>query len=374
MTMRSRHALTAAVLVIVLLGGCSSPPPEAPDPRAQPGTASPAGDLQVVDALGRTVRFLKPPERIVVAGRSTLTVLDAMYLFPEAADRVVALVSGRQDPGTFLTHVDARVTDKTVLEIDAGPEQIAPLHPDVVIMRSFMEAKLGRALGEIDIPVLYVDLETPDQYARDLTTLGQLFADERRAEEIRAFYESQRDYVEQRLGQTEPEQKPSVLLLQHSDQGGAVAFSVPAGSWMQTSLVEMAGGTPVWREAALGGGWTIVNLEQIAAWDPDVLLLVSYGSDPTQAVRQLELDEKWRALRAVEQGRIYAFPGDYYSWDQPDPRWILGLTWLAATLHPDQFSDFDVRQSLVDFFEQMYGMSPESIEASIVPALRGSIP
>lgn len=374
MTMRSRFVLTTAIFFLALLGACGPRPVEMSEATVARDTAGPAGDVEVVDALGRTVRFSKLPERIVVAGRSTLTVLDAMYLFPEAADRVVGLVSGRQDPGTFLAHVDARFADKTLLEIDAGPEQIAPLHPDVVIMRSFMEAKLGRALGEIDIPVLYVDLETPDQYARDLTTLGQLFADERRAEEIKAFYQSQRDYVEQRLGQTEPEQRPSVLLLQHSDQGGAVAFSVPASSWMQTSLVEMAGGTPVWREAALGGGWTVVNLEQVAAWDPDVLLLVSYGSDPAQAVHQLELDEKWRALRAVEQGRIYAFPGDYYSWDQPDPRWILGLTWLAATLHPDQFSDFDVRQSLVDFFEQMYGMSQESIEASIVPALRGSIP
>lgn len=61
------------------------------------------------------------------------------------------------------------------------PEQIALLDPDVVILRSFMADKLGRPLEEMDIPMVRVDLETPEQYFRDVATLGELFGNEARA-------------------------------------------------------------------------------------------------------------------------------------------------------------------------------------------------
>lgn len=90
-------------------------------------------------------------------------------------------VAGNQKPGDFLSFVDPAFGDKAVLEVEAGPEQIAPLDPDVVILRSFMADKLGKPLGELDIPVVYVDLETPEQYFRDVAPLGELFGNEARA-------------------------------------------------------------------------------------------------------------------------------------------------------------------------------------------------
>ena len=41
------------------------------------------------------------------------------------------------DPGDFLAFVDPTFEEKPKLAPDVGPEQIAPLNPDVVILRSF---------------------------------------------------------------------------------------------------------------------------------------------------------------------------------------------------------------------------------------------
>jgi iron complex transport system substrate-binding protein len=366
-------ALALLLLAGPLLGACGPTPiDEALDLRLPPPTAA-GSPVTVVDTLGRTVEFPAPPQRIVVAGKSSLTIVDTLYLFPEARERLVGLVVGRQDPGAFLSAVDPAFAAKAVLEVEAGPEQIAPLDPDAVVLRSFMAESLGRPLEQLGIPTVYVDLETPEQYFRDLGALGALFGNQARADEIRAYYEARLDRIEGALADLGDGEAPRVLLLQHSAQGGEVALSVPSASWIQTAEVELAGGIPLWAEAAPGGGWTVVNLEQIAAWDPDTILVVSYGADPSDVVADLAADPRWQALRPVKTGRIYGFPGDLFSWDQPDPRWILGVTWLAGRLHPQRLADLDMRAEVVQFFEAMYGMDAASIEARILANLKGDL-
>jgi iron complex transport system substrate-binding protein len=364
---RTQTLLLSIVLLACLVLAACGPGGTAEPPEVE------QGDLAIVDALGRTVEFAGPPQRIVVAGRSSLTIVDTLFLFPEAAERMIGLVVGKQKPGDFLQFVDPAFDQKAVLEVEAGPEQVAPLKPDAVILRSFMAENLGKSLEQIGIPVVYLDLETPEQYFRDLFTLGKLFGNEARAAEIQLFYQSRLDRLDAALGGLADDQKPRALVVQFSEQGGEVALNIPSASWLQTIETELAGGLPVWKEAAQGGGWTIVNFEQIAAWDPDDILLISYGTDPSQVVERLRSDARWQALDAVKAGRLHAFAGDVFSWDQPDPRWILGVTWMASRMQPARLNDLDMMDEVTQFFGQMYGMDEASITEQILPALRGDV-
>jgi iron complex transport system substrate-binding protein len=359
-----RRALSLLLLVVLLLAACG------PTPTPQ---ATEAPGIVLIDALQRSVELPQPPQRIVIAGQSSLTIVDTLYLFPEASARLAGLVVGRQPIGEFISLVDSTFDQKAILEPGAGPEQIAPLNPDVVLLRSFTAETLGRALEEVDIPVVYLDLETPDQYYRDLVTLGQLLGNLDRAAEIRAYYEAKVEAVTSQVGSLTPEEQPGVLLLQYSEQGGEAALNVPSASWLQTLEVELAGGIPVWTAAAQAGGWTVVGFEQVAAWDPSQIFVVRYSADSAQTADQLAANEQWQALRAVQSGQIYGFPADIFSWDQPDPRWILGVTWLAKSMHPDLFADVDMMDEASEFFGQMYTMEPDTIAAEIVPRLQGDV-
>jgi iron complex transport system substrate-binding protein len=361
--------LTLMGLVLTACGGA----PQATPAEGSAGPAVTDGGLSVTDALGRSVTLDSPPQRVVIAGKSSLTIGEALYLFPEGRERLVGLTVGKQPVGDFLSLVDPEWEQKTKLAPDAGPEQIAPLQPDVVLMRSFLADSLGRALEELDIPVVYVDLETPEQYFRDVAVLGQLLGNPGRAAEIEDFYRSRLERIAAAVGGLGDGEKPRVLLVQHSQQGGGVALEVPSASWLQTSEVELAGGEPVWTEAAQAGGWTVVNFEQIAAWDPDQIYVISYDADAAQVVRDLEADAQWQALGAVQAGAIYGFPGDIFSWDQPEPRWILGVSWLASRIHPDLLPDLDPEQEAVDFFQQMYGLDEAAVQEHVLPRLTGDV-
>jgi len=94
------------------------------------------------------------------------------------------------------------------------------------------------------------------------------------------------------------------------------------------------GGTPAWLDASTPDGWAVVTLEQIAAWNPDMIFLIDYSGNADKDAAQLKTDAQWSALNAVKTAHLYAFPSDFLSWDQPDPRWTLGLSWLASKSNP----------------------------------------
>ena len=332
------------------------------------------GPIVVTDALGREVTLDQAPQRIVITGKALFMVADAVYLFPEASSRIVAIGRTAQMELDFIPAIDSAYEDKTVLDGQAGAEQIAASQPDLVLLKSIGAETLGAPLEALGIPVVYVDFETPEQYVRDLTTLGQVFQNEARAEELIAFFQERTERITEPVAALDEDQKPSVLLLYYSDKDGVIAFNVPPTSFIQTWTALAAGGAPVWLDAELGNGWTKVSLEQIAAWDPDQIYIVAYFRPVAEVIAELEADPQWQALSALESGNLYGFPGDYYSWDQPDPRWILGLDWLAKMIQPELFADLDLHAEIHGFYADLYGMDDHAYAEIVEPYLTTDLP
>jgi iron complex transport system substrate-binding protein len=366
---RFNSRLSLLFVLTLILSACSgfaSLPPVAVTTVA---TSEPAA-ITITDALGRTVTLPCAPQRIALAGRGLIIVTDAVYLFPAASSRVVTLGKNTQGKD-FVPVIDPNYESKVKLEVEVGPEQVAAARPDLVLLKSYMAEKLGKPLEGLGIPVIYLDFETPEQYQRDLRVLGQVFQDQARAQQLVAFFHERSERVTKALANLKEDQKPRVLLMYYTDRDGAVAFNVPPLPWMQTLMTQMAGGRPVWQDAQLGQGWSKVNFEQIAVWDPDQIYLIAYFNNVDDVVKGLKADPQWQALRAVKQGKLYGFPGDYYSWDQPDPRWILGLTWLAAKIHPERFAGLDMQQETRTFYRDMYNLDDAAYQEYIQPNLTG---
>lgn len=336
-----------------------------------PDTLTPYTSLTITDALNREVTLPAAPQRIVITGKAYIMIADAAYLFPGAAKKIVGLGNAGQGNSNFIALIDPNFTQKAILANDAGAEQIAALHPDLVILKSYLAETVGAPIETLGIPVIYVDFETPEQYARDLAIFGKVFGDETRAAEVASFYQTRMDSISQTVSAAP---KPRVLLLYYNDRDGNIAFNIPPMNWIQTQMVQMAGGNPVWANANPGNGWMQVTLEQIAAWDADQVFIIAYNKNPSDVVASLKADPNWQALRAVQGGHIYAFPADLYSWDQPDPRWILGLTWLAASLHPELFPNLDITAEARTFYQTLYGLDAAFFEQNIHPTFKGDLP
>jgi iron complex transport system substrate-binding protein len=352
------------IVALVLHAGCG---PRATEGTSGETTSDPAQGFEVVDGAGRTVAFEQAPQRIVVAGHATFIVLHTLCLFPEGLPRLVGVEQRGTTVSAFLPLVEPGFPgDRTVLGMGAGPEHIAAARPDVVLMKYTADTRLADSLEQVGIPVVYLGLEDPEQFERDVTSLGQMLQNEERAQVILDFYEDRVDRVKR--GVDGVQERPSVLVADYRGRGGSVAMQVPAQPWMQTTHVRLAGGSPVWLDAAERTyGWTVVNLEQIAVWDPQrIIVVVPYPKDPAEVLAALLEDPVWAQLRAVRDGNLSLYPTDLYGWDSPEPRWILGLLWMARTLHPEQFEDLDISAEAVTFFQEMYGIDPAVTEAELL--------
>jgi len=375
-----------SVVLISLLAACAAPlPTEAPVINETPATAVPEvietavpttepamEKISVTDALDRTIEFDQLPTRIMIVGKAAFMLLDAAYLFPEAPERIIAYELRSQTGLDFVKTVYPGDGSMTVIEQDSGPEQIAPLNPDLVMMKAYLKEQLGDQVEKLGIKVVYLDLETPEQINKDIQTLGQIFGNTERANELTALFDQSKTKVTDITSKISDEEKPSTLVLMYSDKGGEVAFSFPTLNYFQTTMVEMAGGIPVWKDLP-ADGWTVVTIEQIAAWNPDAIFIIHYQGKAVEVVENLKSDANWKLLDAVQNDRLYAFPLDFQSWDQPDTRWTLGLSWMAAKLHPDLFPGFDVIEEAKAFYRDFYGLNDSLITDKIIPLIKGDI-
>jgi iron complex transport system substrate-binding protein len=366
---RAVGLVVVAAWAAMTWSSCGRGERETPDQVVARSTSAAA--VEVVDAAGQTVSLGAPACRVVVVGHANFMVLHVLAMFPGWNDVLVGLEKRGKTVGDFLLLLDPAVEELGVLGIDAGPEAIAALQPDLVLTKGTVAGALAQTLGQLEIPVAHVGLEDPDRFIQDVRLIGALLGHDDRAEQIVEYYEQRMARVSTVTSAVPVAERPTVLVAEITRRGGQSAVKVPAPRWMQTLQVELAGGRPVWVDGAgQSDGWTVVTIEQIAAWDPDrIVAVIPHHEQPDEVLAALRADPQWSLLRAVREGALVAFPDDLYGWNNPDPRWLLGLQWMAVTLHPAAHAELDMAAEARGFFTTLYGVEPAVFDERLLPLM-----
>lgn len=327
------------------------------------------GAVEAVDAAGRRVQLEKPARRVLVAGKAPFAIEDALYLFPTVRKKCEVVVPGgkggaqRRGTGRFTDVFRAGKGGGAALS-EGNAEEILAKEPDLVLLKT-SSRMFGESLEATGVKEAYLGLESAEDWFRDLETLGALLGAEQEANALETYYRE----VLERVGAMVVEKPARVLVVQYNAARGAGACRVPPPDWIQTWMVERAGGIPVWKDAVTPGQWGAVSTEQVLAWDPDAVLVACYGESASDAAAALGADPVWRETRAFKNGRVHAFPGDWLSWDQPDARWGLGLSWVAKTLYPQLRGDIDLEAELVRFYG-LYGLDAAWVAENARPLVK----
>lgn len=240
----------------------------------------------------------------------------------------------------------------TLNQQEANIEELAALHPDLILASartSWLDA--AAALG---VSILRFEGESPEALQDAMTLLGAVLGPHAayQAEQFNAYYSRTLDAI---LAQTQTIAEPVRVYF-----SGTNPLRVASGDMYQTAMVEAAGAISV--TADLTGYWNDVNLEQVAVWDPDVILFVPYGGANVEAFTGAA---EWSAIRAVYEGRVYRLPKLSAPWDTPVPDSILGIIWIAQTLYPDQMS-LDCAAETMTFYRLFYGYVMSEGEAQSI--------
>lgn len=327
--------------------------------------------MTLTDAAGRDIVFSELPKRIIVIGRGPFMTLHTMYMFPEAGSVIVGYENRASTVKDFITLVNPVSADIVELGTNPSLEPIAALKPDLVIKKGDSLDAMGELLMKAGIPLFYMGLETPERFFNDVSNLGKILGNPGRSREIIDYFQSRLNLFSERVSHLSEADKPGILVLHYDGRGSHAAMRVAPENWMQTIQVEYTGGLPVWLSESLSpGGWSIVNFEQIAAWNPDIIYIIfPFSVNPETVLSELKTNSLWKRLKALETGNLRAFPSDIIGWDTPEPRWLLGMTWMAVNTHPALFADIDMNKEIDSFFTTLYRIDKSVIDTRIRPTI-----
>ena len=179
--------------------------------------------------------------------------------------------------------------------------------------------------------------------------LGELFGVEERAEALAA-------YAEETFAAVADIPEADRLTVYYGNKEDSLE-TAPAGS-SSAQVLEMANAVNAAGPELGGEGRVRISLEQLLAWDPDVIVV---NGEPkanlggSQAARDILSNPDLASLKAVQTGRVYGAPNAPFSWIDrpPGPNRIAGVRWLFARLYPDA-CQYDVDEEIRTFFWLFY--------------------
>lgn len=303
--------LTASLLV-----GCTSPAdtdgPTASDSTASPHTVS-ADTMTVTDALGRSVTFSYPPQRIISLAPNLTEIVYAAG----AGSRLSAVTSSCNYPpaADTLDHVDA-------LPVDF--EAVAARNPGLVLATDQINAPRDAETFEaIDVPIYFFSFPTVQSVFDAVRRTGEIMGTRAAAADTTRALEDALDRLQRRTARLDTADRPRVLVL----IGDETLYAFGGSSYVHT-LVNAAGGRSI--TADLDAAAPTLSEEYVIQQQPDVIV-GAFGADYDTS-RLLDLHPTWDVVPAIQNGRVYSLSPELLL--RPGPRLVQGAHAMAEVLHP----------------------------------------
>ncbi|NCC65384.1 MAG: ABC transporter substrate-binding protein [Spirochaetia bacterium] len=313
--------------------------------------------FQATDANNRTVELTHKPSNVLIAGRAGNMPANALFLFEQVNEMDLTLPLTDQGLGDFFAFIRPELNQKPRISQNASIEEIATHNSDVVLLKATHFSSIGQKLDQLRVPNFTMNLESWEDWQKEIVQLGLLLGDSKRAEAILSLYRQRLEKIQSIASAIDQDQKMRVLLLQGDRTDNTTSYKIAPDGWMQTWMVEQAGAIPVWKGSnKAANGWSTVSFEQIAAWDPDIVIVVSYRTPTSNYIDEIYSSSIWQNLRAVKEKQIKASPHDMMSYIQPVASWILGATWLAKEIYPQAYSEIDMQKEVRSFYQDFYNI------------------
>jgi iron complex transport system substrate-binding protein len=300
---------------------------------------------QVTDASGRVVTLPANVMRVADPWHAN----NAMVLMLGGADKLVA-TSQQAKRQPWLRRLYPRIDQVPAAFNAAGDVNLETLigaRPDVILMA--YDGSMPRWFAAMDayhIPVVLMPNTSLDGLKETALLTGEVLgpSESATAHEYVRYFDANIARVLKITGKLAAGARPKVL---HTSSAGiltADGLHTVIDDW-----INIAGGV---NAATVSGNGRPVTMEQVAAWNPDVIIV---GSAPNPQNRQAILDDpRWREINAVKNGKVFVNPSGAYLWDRHSAEAALQVLWAAKVLHPAEFADIDVRKETKLFYEKFF--------------------
>lgn len=348
------------------LAACSSGGEGSASSPANSSATETATTRMFTDSCGREVELPATIDRIAPSGHTAQQVL--LTIAPE---KMVGLSQSLNDDQLKIFGKD--FADYPVFGTVLGAtdnlnrEAIAEAAPQVIIdtgeYKKGIEEDLDALQEQVGIPCVFVETKLSD-YGEGYKKLGELLGVESRGNEIGDYLQNAYDEVVAVMN-TIPENERARMAYIVGDTG---LNAIAKGSF-QGQVVDLVADNVVVSDNPSGkGDGNEISLEQMAIWNPDVLVF-----QKADVYNSVGTDATWGTIAGIANDDYYLCPSDPWCWlnNPPTVNQMMGLQWLPRLLYPDKFDDSiaDVTKS---YYKTLYGY--DLSDAELNDLIKDSIP
>lgn len=318
-----RLLMVLALALAACTPTASSSPDDAPptaDPTSPPATApasEPAFPVSLTDDAGREVTVEAEPQRIVSLAPSNTEIVCAL----DACDRLVGVTDFDDYPP------EVADVEKVVVNATVDVEAVVAADPDLVLAagNELTPTAVIEQLIELDLDVLTLYPESLVEVYADIRLVGTAIGREEAARDFVDDMDTRVDAVETSVADLD---RPRVFYEVGVFEG--VIYTAGERSFL-ASLLATAGGEPITGDPLS----TSIELEELVAADPELILLGDAAYDPSITAESVAARPGWEGMTAVRDGRVLPVEDDIVV-TRPGPRIVDGLEALADLIHPDR--------------------------------------
>lgn len=317
------------------------------------------------DSAGREIRPRGKVERVYAAGPPA-----SVLVFAVAPEKLIGWTRAmRPNEAPFFDPKYAQLPELGRLTgrgNTANVEVVLAARPDLIVdagaVAPVYVSLADRVQQQTGIPYALLDGRL-DAVPASLRTLGRLMGEAERAERVARYVEGELAAVRERLAAVPPAERPRVYYGR-----GPAGQQTGRGGSINVEVLEYLGARNVAAESQ--GGLAIVSLEQILAWDPEVVLT----SDPNFWAGVWK-DARWAGVSAVRSKRVHLSPHLPFGWIDfpPGANRLLGLWWAGSLMYPAQFR-VDLRAKAAAFHRTFYHREPTPAQLDALLGEPGVLP
>jgi cobalamin transport system substrate-binding protein len=309
--MRSRLRPSSLLLLLLtaLVAACAAP--------ASPSPSSALG-LTVTDDAGRSVLLPDVPSRIVSLAPSNTEIVCAIG----ACDRLVGVTDADDFPAEVAN------VPRVVVATQVDVEKVVGAQPQLILAagNGLTPTSVIDQLAGLGYPVLVLYPNDLDALHADIQLVGETINAEAAVTELLTGMRAREQAVVDRVAAAA---RPRTFYEVGVFQG--TIYTAGSGSFL-ASLITLAGGDAITGDALS----TAIQLEDLVAADPQLILLGDAAYDPTVTPAAVAARPGWEGISAVRDGQIVAVPEDPVI-TRPGPRIVDGLEALARAIHPELY-------------------------------------
>lgn len=300
----------------------------------------------VTDSLGRAVEVPAEPQHIAIMDSFS----SELAVMIGAGPQVCGMPAGVSSDCILQMIYPELATAPVALSGNAvNIESLMQLGCDVALVKSTMASDELAKLDNMGIPYVVVDYTTFTEQMDAIRLVGQVCGTNAaaRAEALAARYEVIAAEVSARVAKVDERDRVRVY---HSINDALLTDSATSlgADWITLAgCVDVSAG-----EAATSGTDYNAVLEQVYAWDPDLVIC-----NVAQTAALMREDAKWAGLRAVDLGKVRNIPIGATRWGQRGSvETALAMVWLGCEAYPELFSGLDLKQLTVEYYRDCLGV------------------